>query len=506
MPTRRARGGVAFIGAFRFVSLTFAVAALSLSLINFYMIEKSPDARVPSVSLTTGQLASFLNYRKPITNRETLFMGIEHHTLAYSGMWWMRGDLFQRMPVENITYLEHASFMAFETGGTNAVAMTVDFLDFSVEHISKFIEHFVELEKPHTRAIEFPFRSLSAMLRKYQSKVKHSSVFDDQSRKLGNETLAIVRLFETDPGLEDWSETIAYLDDSKSPDTREEQLAVIQMHVLASTLVSLQQIGMGRAIVMGRQRLAPAAVKAAFAIVRQNAGSRKDAMEMVYVCAFDAMQPTNRTESFWVPRFALERVQRALAGRLSEIEARAILGSDPSRSWRYMYYTDSDLILHTRPEALRAIRGQLEKGRVMAAHRMQHLPHRTDFPSHDEPGIFLPNIGSFALFHDLDPAHDACCYASKDAPGKDVVVKHPCNSLWHHCGFSHWQKDVDPMKMYVNHHRLWPYPMIRYIDGLGVPVVSNHGQVCVPVKNGVCEPSADLIVHLQDESNVTGNV
>merc|ERR1711865_295338 len=48
--------------------------------------------------------------------------------------------------------------------------------------------------------------------------------------------------------------------------------------------------------------------------------------------------------------------------------------------WQYVLLTEPDLIVNTRPDALPLLGHALRQGGVLAPHRLQPIPHASDFP------------------------------------------------------------------------------------------------------------------------------
>ena len=70
------------------------------------------------------------------------FINIENRlSFGYSGMWWMNHEEFLKINVTDIDVLEAATFIPFlHVFGLDRVLMTRDWLDFSVEHLSRYFK------------------------------------------------------------------------------------------------------------------------------------------------------------------------------------------------------------------------------------------------------------------------------------------------------------------------------------------------------------------------------
>ena len=136
-----------------------------------------------------------------------------------------------------------------------------------------------------------------------------------------------------------------------------------------------------------------------------------------------------------VPRAAMVRFQMAIRQyrRMKEegnnnydTLISSWLGADPSR-WQHIYFTEPDLLLHIRPEAVPLLSDELKKGNLLTAHRLNPIPHIQQFYDMYKnasssiaakmEGQLLPNMANFAAIHQLDEVSgDACCDQGKNYP------------------------------------------------------------------------------------------
>jgi hypothetical protein len=186
-----------------------------------------------------------------------------------------------------------------------------------------------------------------------------------------------------------------------------------------------------------------------------------------------------------VVKGALTGLQNVFKGKLTVYDQEQWLGSSREKSfWKYVYLTEFDTILQTKPSALPQLRAALEEGMILAPHRLQILPHE-----HDLLGIstknrkrVVPAVGNFTVVQELNPLKGAVCCdeLSNEKPWK----AHPnCGSFWWQCGFNEQQ----------DHSRLEQYDLIRLKPGMNlVTLAANHnGRRCKPSTNGVCSRSPD---------------
>jgi len=158
-------------------------------------------------------------------------------------------------------------------------------------------------------------------------------------------------------------------------------------------------------------------LEAAFRLAERHSRPEIDKeMELSYVWGLD--EELAKKKKVMLPKYAIQKVQQAMNGTLeSKDELRRVLGETPTR-WKYVYFTEPDLVIHTRSASLPYFRKPLDGGRTLSAFRFQLMPHESNFPQHFDLGRLLPNKGHFAEFVDLNPeAGDACCDNGPHWPG-----------------------------------------------------------------------------------------
>jgi len=175
--------------------------------------------------------------------------------------------------------------------------------------------------------------------------------------------------------------------------------AIIDLYSLAATLLSLWKLGIPRIVVFGNAQPTPPQMVQAFALcshaIRLTQGDEMETIEssLNYVHAHNIQRIEKKGSSHTtiMPRHAIDNLQQAMGRNLSNFED--FLGSDPSR-WKLVYFSEHDLILHSRASALPALSDRLEKGFALSAHRFQPLPHIVDYPEHTRRAQLLSNIGN----------------------------------------------------------------------------------------------------------------
>ena len=490
---------------------------------------------------------------------------------AYSGMWWMALEpLLQRVHPSLMESLEAASFQAFFAVGLGRTLLTTDWLDFSVEHVSRYFKLLTHNDsdddddddtnhdssnnnnKDKKKATVTTFDRKIHLLQAYldQAQLHHRHTTSPESRSLmaTASTLALVPIFTSHtPPPAARHEKRQRRQSLPTRNKTHKQAMQLEAYSLAVTLVSLWKIGIPRIVVASNTADIPPQVQGAFALFNRvvvaaaaAAAGRNESMPhddndhnatvVVYAqCVTNEQLFIDPWGNALVPRHAIERLQAAMQGNLSAAETALWLGTDfdhdsdhpePDRTnasssndrnsnshsnhhhnrtygsrWKYIYFTEPDMILHTRPSALVAITEQLDQGNLLTAHRFQPLPHQVDYPDHPFQGELLPNFSfpnPLNRFYDLKEETDACCDAGNDWPGvRGHNYSSKANCPWYACGFRKRQAEFRFHQgiggALRRHERLLHYPLIRLPHGLNIPMINVHGRICRPAPRGTCE-------------------
>lgn len=395
-----------------------------------------------------------------------------------------------QMNATEIMSCEDAAFNAYwgPSDRVMKLRMTVDWFDFSIEHMSKWhkIFNLYEEEEVFQKAIE-----------KFDQYMSMSSVGGG------------VNLHSVDPSFRDTIAVIAFLayKEDKSPD-KAYKLTLVS---LGSTLESLRRAGFGRVVVVGLD-VADKEVVHDTVHHWQQLHSAIEMQNNEAVPAGGNIGTIGQTEVAFVQgsleiakaKWVQKNVPKAAVGGLhkafqmaaeksissrSETEAEYIqawLGSKES-SWKYVFLTEPDCILLTRPSSLRQLKEQVDQGMVLTPHRLQPIPHESDAKGCSKDFVYLPD--SFAPVLDLDPIgeHDVCCDDWKGhgtKPGLPPVIP-DCGNFWYMCDFH-----PANYKREGAHERLKPYSLMRLKHGTGIVslAASEHGRPCKPQKQSVCLP------------------
>lgn len=409
----------------------------------------------------------------------------------FSDSWLLNKENFLNMDAGRIGIVEDACFEAVGKRKPHVHSkMFVDWTDFLVEHMSKWWKVLQVLDDPDPSMFEQTIHILKSYWKQVQAPVTTDSPL--------HKTIAMVAFAPYH---------------SRSMPERAELLTA---HALAATIASMYKFGFGRVVVTGLKETDEFFVNKAFQLLDatfnnhdsekqqwKNNQTNTTISKIGNTTELGYIQMTNETwtKTQWVavniPRGAVVGMQLALSGKLeSETETQQWLGSS-QQDWKFVYLTEPDTILHTKSKLLPLIRNGLESGLSFFPHRLQPLPHESDFPQNGgAPHISETNGKSYVPGH-LYPFsnittlghQDACCDGGSSWIGRNEPFcqggKVPCGgSMWWSLGFHREQKDLSNDEILQVHKRLIPYPMMRVGDG-GTGVVfasTNHGRRCFPSK------------------------
>lgn len=463
---------------------------------------------------------------------------------AYSGAWWQSTSQFVKYrvfdvehgtPIEDIQ--EWASVQVFKHS-RNDVTSTRDWLDLSVEHMSKWWKHIVnklpENDEEGTRSIiegritdifktyvysnnrRDYFRALEVPKQSLLSLTKENDAALPQSPQLVTQSTLVV---------------IPYTPDHTN----------VGIWSFVAMIVSLVQTGMGRVIIS----LHPThytsenldLVRRVFDIVANATSVWSDDVDGIsnpnnsnnkMSTTFDICVSSNEAYQAWpegtppgqwgsnVPIAMLRQLSRVLLNKTTPDVTKCWLG-EINLLWQYIYFSEPDLILHTRPESLHGIGQALVNGRLLAPHRIQPLPHALDFVDSvgnesivNDTTHFIPNTPPFDDVIEIDtfqqhnhppnnqrrvnnnninPMYDSCCDRGLYKP---YLLHKKCGNFWWLCGYnskrSITKENIDLLQQepaipwaILAHKRLLGYPMMRLVSGTGLVFASSEsGKTCRP--------------------------
>ena len=358
--------------------------------------------------------------KKPVRTVHFLENNQLHINDHFSATWIQPLSNFMQVNVSNIKTVEDGCFQVFRQD-RNAVKMTLDWLDFSVEHLSKWWKVADIFDKDAV-----PFNRAMTALQAYTSK----TILDTHQTSPLRHTIAMIA-FQP------------FVDPKRDDSIRARPLTV---HSLAATIASLANVGMGRVVVTGIYDTDKEIVQETFRYLqRQWTGVDENVtvttigpLELGFVKVHKEETKTSSVE-LNIPKAALQVLQQAFQGDLDDERTKQIFGTTTEKSyWKYVYLTEPDTILQTKPYALSQLKQALDEGFVLAPHRLQPIPHEADFVGMKDTRRFVPAEGNFSNVLDLNTKHEnaVCCdeQAGSYKPWKDYFDK--CGTFWWDCGFS----------------------------------------------------------------------
>jgi hypothetical protein len=402
-------------------------------------------------------------------------------------------------------------------------SMFVDWMNFSVEHLSHLwnVLNVTNVPDPtifqtaidhYKHYLETASRSVS-LYHSHASSDIHIHSHSDQGGEAGSmkQTIAMIAFQPM---------TAA----TNSSETYEKRADFLTAYSLAATIASLYQVGFGRILVVGYRDEDMIGVEGAFRLVESTFKNEststnthtqihtatmymKDGTEIAYVRIRDEKWVYTRHMKVNMIRGCIVGMQKALSGQLNDTLTQQWLGNRTTNTnananatieyWKYIYLSEPDTILHTKPWILPSIRNQLDKGLSFFPHRIQPLPHESNFPSSHKAssgGMFIPNnVFPFSNITTLDPLDqqhpDSCCDGGDVLPGRTQEYgkgRFPCDGYWWWaCGFHNndTKKVLTKEEVRNRFKRLLEYPMVRFKDGSGLVWGSNErGRRCFPSK------------------------
>ena len=115
-----------------------------------------------------------------------------------------------------------------------------------------------------------------------------------------------------------------------------------------------------------------------------------------------------------MPKGSLYVMQHGFKGDLDPKRTKDLFGTTTNKSyWKYVYLTEPDTILQTKPWVLPQLKSALDQGLVLAPHRLQPIPHEADFIGMKDETRFIRAEGNFSTVLDLDTLDGAGAATSK---------------------------------------------------------------------------------------------
>jgi hypothetical protein len=404
---------------------------------------------------------------------------------VYSACWYMNVGTFLQVDTgyDSVFSREAAVFAAFR-GREHLIRMSLDYLDLSVEHLSfwwrmmgaprdveanKFAvdAYSMYIARHVHQQLPFPYR--------LQSNPVHVT-------KPLHPTVAVIAF-----GQRKVKEVASPLAE------RAYKLTITSLGV---TVASLVQLGVGRIVVVGSDPSDESVVQDSFQLLKSaenldRVHLHEGTITQVYdtQLIFVLVQGDLLKSSYEnnIPRATLTGLQKALQESDPDW-TRRWLGEQP-QYWKYVYYTEADSILQTRPSMIPHLKRQLDYGLILNPHRFQVIAYDGDLPGRDKVPVEFKtpitlNSDEIVAYHGGDdtaksgPGVFQHCCGSPDAsyrPGSNRpgISKFPrCGKAWYKCGFDGGR----------NHSRLEPYDFIVLSHGTGMTTIAATEQArrCIP--------------------------
>jgi hypothetical protein len=404
---------------------------------------------------------------------------------VYSACWYMNVRTFLQIDTgyDSIFSREAAVFAAFRDR-EHLIRMSLDYLDLSVEHLS-FWWRMMGAPRD-VEANKFAIDAYSTYIARhvhqqlpfpYRLQGKRENVLNPL-----HPTVAMIAFGQRRVKVE-------------SP-LLEERAYNLTITSLGVTVASLVQLGVGRIVVVGSDPSDESVVQESFQLLKsaENLGRvylHEGIITQVYdtQLTFVLVQGDLLKSAYDnnVPRATLAGLQRALQGSDPDW-TRKWLGDVP-QYWTYVYYTEADSVLQTRPSILPHLKQQLDDGLILNPHRFQVIAYDGDLPGREKVPVNFKtpitlNSDEIVASHGDDNEPESglrvfqhCCGSPdggfKPGSNRPGISNFPrCGNVWYKCGFDGSR----------NHSRLEPYDFIVLSHGTGMTTIAATEQArrCIP--------------------------
>lgn len=388
----------------------------------------------------------------------------------YSAAWWMSRHRFNQVALA-VSSLEAATFEAISKAGKGHldVRMTVDFLDYSVEHVSNWYKMIGT-----DSGLAFAARTYL----NYVSKHRAGNSFT-QIDSFMNTTIAVVPF-----GV---------------PDGTSEAMQDVMVSVLSATVTALLQHAVKRVVVVGYFNLDSTLVVRVFNLLsnrRLSFDEKSLPFQDFYVGSSEvAFVHTTNVKSHHlatnVPHGALKGLQEELRfGEDNSLQTTPhpnndTIGSFLGRNFQatdfeYVYFTEPDQMLHARLAS--SFWKEMDDNRIIIPHRLQPIPHPDDLINVTIPEYWhlksMPSNHSAPISLDRSIDDDACC----DFP--DDYGKQTCNNFW-------WICDFEIVNGNFSYFEAFEFIKLT-TQGTGIVTLAGncHGRICRVKRHGrgTCTP------------------
>lgn len=360
--------------------------------------------------------------------------------------------------------------------GTADVRMTHDWLDFSLEHLSRWWKVLGPEGVPYT-------------VGKLQAYTQAACRRRGKSSTWMNTTLAIIPM-----GV------------GQNPKLQSKMLWKIS---LQATVASLLQHGVARIVLVGHyqsDRENAAAVYdflANFCVGTNNGPLQQTTTPTSPSKYFSKSLGDSTTLVYWhaenvtstfvaenIPKGALTDLHGALHREKSDKARQQLLGDDDDGRIKYIYMTESDQILHARLSA--TMLQELDKGSIMVPHRLQPIPHALDVggvlesPERHLPPDMFPETSVLELAYETG----SCCDTKQHLFLSPSDSRKPdCGDVWWRCPFR--ERNNPPPA--VRYKQLSGYNFMRLAHGTNIVLLAGDewSRKCIPSQQRGCHNAVD---------------
>jgi hypothetical protein len=230
---------------------------------------------------------------------------------------------------------------------------------------------------------------------------------------------------------------------------------------LAATIESLRRAGMGRVVVVGvdgdmDQTLVEESFQRAYKVHNHNQPSvgpvtHVGTMEVAFCNGEDGKTSSsannnNINSKVNVPKATLMGLHKAFRaaqdGQSAQENVKAWLGDHDINHWKYIYLTEFDSVLNTRPSTLKTLQDHVDSGLILLPWRFQPIPHETDVRNCARRDLFVHQMNQYFYdVHELDALDmhpDKCCDEVKGPDfkrwkeiAKEKEVSQDCGDSWY---------------------------------------------------------------------------